>query len=228
MTLPSRTAITSHSRLPQQHPPSRQCGGRRSLSLAPARIRQVARLRDRTTSARQAARGYLAPGWSLDLALGQIAKLRSQPAATSTWSLARRAAPRPRPSPATGGPRDQDRRARSLSGHRPPDGAADGLRPTTPARRRRHPLPNGEAIYAAALAEATTTNMTPDEVHQLGLSQVAEYTASLDGILKQAGMTQGSVGERLAALNTAPAQLYAEHRRRPRRADREPQRQCEG
>ncbi|HYX47581.1 MAG TPA: DUF885 family protein, partial [Sphingomicrobium sp.] len=41
----------------------------------------------------QAARGYLAPGWSLDLALGQIAKLRNQPAASSglVTSLANRA-----------------------------------------------------------------------------------------------------------------------------------------
>jgi uncharacterized protein (DUF885 family) len=50
--------------------------------------------------------------------------------------------------------------------------------------------------------------MSPAEVHQLGLSQVAEYTGLLDGILKQAGYTRGTVGERLAALNSSPAQLY--------------------
>jgi len=50
--------------------------------------------------------------------------------------------------------------------------------------------------------------MTPEEVHQLGLSQVAEYTGLLDGLLKQAGFTKGTVGERLSALNASPAQLY--------------------
>ena len=71
-------------------------------------------------------------------------------------------------------------------------------------------MPNGDAIYAAALAEATTTTMTPDEVHRLGLSQVAEYTALLDALLRQAGYTQGTVGERLTALNKDPKQLYPE------------------
>jgi uncharacterized protein (DUF885 family) len=51
--------------------------------------------------------------------------------------------------------------------------------------------------------------MTPEEVHQLGLAQVAEYTAALDALLKQAGMSQGTVGERLSTLNSSPAQLYA-------------------
>ncbi|MDI1295271.1 MAG: DUF885 family protein, partial [bacterium] len=51
----------------------------------------------RTDSALQrdeAARGYLAPGWSLDLTIGQMKKLRGQPAATSSLvqSLAKRAA----------------------------------------------------------------------------------------------------------------------------------------
>ena len=31
--------------------------------------------------------------------------------------------------------------------------------------------------------------MTPEEVHQLGLSQVAEYTGLIDGILKSNGFT---------------------------------------
>ncbi len=52
--------------------------------------------------------------------------------------------------------------------------------------------------------------MTPGEVHKLGLEQVAEYTAKLDALLKTAGFTKGTVGERLAALNADPAQLYAD------------------
>ena len=71
-------------------------------------------------------------------------------------------------------------------------------------------LPQGEEIYAAALAGATTTDFTPDEVHKIGLEQVAQLTAELDTILKSQGLTQGTVGERLTALNKQPAQLYAD------------------
>jgi uncharacterized protein (DUF885 family) len=42
----------------------------------------------------------------------------------------------------------------------------------------------------------------------MGLTQVAEISAAIDAILKSQGYTQGSVGERLAALNRDPRQLY--------------------
>ncbi|MEK9210970.1 DUF885 domain-containing protein [Sphingomonas sp. 2378] len=69
-------------------------------------------------------------------------------------------------------------------------------------------LPDGAAYYTAAAAAATTTNMAGDEIHRLGLAQVAEISARLDGLLKAQGLTQGSVGERLVALNKRPDQLY--------------------
>jgi uncharacterized protein (DUF885 family) len=70
-------------------------------------------------------------------------------------------------------------------------------------------LPDGDAYYAAAASAATTVEMTGDEIHQLGLAQVAEIGARIDGILRSQGLTQGSVGERLVALNKRPDQLYA-------------------
>ena len=69
-------------------------------------------------------------------------------------------------------------------------------------------LPDGEAYYTAAAAAATTTEMTGDEIHRLGLAQVAEIGARIDTILKAQGMAQGSVGERLVALNKRPDQLF--------------------
>lgn len=69
-------------------------------------------------------------------------------------------------------------------------------------------LPDGEAYYAAAASSATTTDMTGDEIHKLGLAQVAEISARIDGILKTQGMTQGTVGERMVELNKRPDQLY--------------------
>jgi uncharacterized protein (DUF885 family) len=157
----------------------------------------------------QAARGYLAPGWSLDLALGQIAKLRNQPAASNglVTSLAGRAK-------AKGIAGDWAARAtRIVENEVYPAldrqvAVLKQLKPTTLPGDGATRLPDGEALYAAALREATTTTMTPEEVHELGLAQVAEYSGLLDGLLKEAGYTKGSVGERLAALNTSPAQLY--------------------
>ncbi|MFS0773809.1 DUF885 domain-containing protein [Sphingomonas sp. 1P08PE] len=70
-------------------------------------------------------------------------------------------------------------------------------------------LPDGEAYYAAAASAATTVEMTGDEIHKLGLAQVAEIGARLDGLLSSQGMSQGSVGDRLVALNKRPDQLYA-------------------
>lgn len=69
-------------------------------------------------------------------------------------------------------------------------------------------LPDGEARYAYAAKVGTTSSMTPDEIHKLGLAKVEELSARIDEIFKSQGMTQGSVGQRMAALNKDPKQLY--------------------
>jgi uncharacterized protein (DUF885 family) len=69
-------------------------------------------------------------------------------------------------------------------------------------------LPNGEAYYKAALAAWTTTDMTPDETHQMGLDLVASYTAEMDALLKSMGRSEGTVAARVQALSKDKAQLY--------------------
>jgi uncharacterized protein (DUF885 family) len=69
-------------------------------------------------------------------------------------------------------------------------------------------LKDGDAFYAAALHFTTTTGMSADEIHQLGLDQGKEISARIDGLLKQQGLTKGSVAERIAALSKDPKQLY--------------------
>lgn len=71
-------------------------------------------------------------------------------------------------------------------------------------------LADGAAYYQDALRASTTTEMTADEIHQMGLAQVAEITARIDAILKTQGLTTGTVAERLTALNNRPEQLYAD------------------
>lgn len=66
----------------------------------------------------------------------------------------------------------------------------------------------GEAFYEAALNTTTTTKLSPDEVHKIGLDQGQEILARLDGLLKAQGLSQGTVGERVAHLYSDPSQLY--------------------
>ena len=67
----------------------------------------------------------------------------------------------------------------------------------------------GAAFYAAALKSTTTTALTPDEVHKVGLDQGAEISARLDAELRRQGYTHGTVGERVAGLYKDPAVLFA-------------------
>jgi uncharacterized protein (DUF885 family) len=176
-----------------------------------ARLSQVGRLLDMETQDQRemAARGFLAPVWSLDLALGQMAALRAPAAADS--GLVKSIAERTK---AKGIPGDWSGRATAIVASQVYPAldrqiaAVKALSPTTAPGDGATRLPNGAAIYAAALGQATTSTMTPDDVHTLGLSQVAEYSGLLDGLLRQAGYTKGTVGERLSALNAAPDQLY--------------------
>ena len=69
-------------------------------------------------------------------------------------------------------------------------------------------LPDGAAYYSAAAEAATTVKLTGEEIHKLGLDQVAQISARMDTILKAQGMTQGTVGDRMVALNKRPDQLF--------------------
>ncbi|MDI1297392.1 MAG: DUF885 family protein, partial [bacterium] len=69
-------------------------------------------------------------------------------------------------------------------------------------------LPQGDAYYAWALKAGTTTTMTPDEVHALGLAQLAALQSEMDRLLKGLGMTRGTVGARMAAMGKDPQYLF--------------------
>ncbi|MBL8268416.1 DUF885 domain-containing protein [Steroidobacter sp.] len=61
-------------------------------------------------------------------------------------------------------------------------------------------LPKGDEYYAWALSAATTTRMTPDQIHELGQQELRALQAEMDVILKAQGLTQGTVGERMTEL----------------------------
>jgi uncharacterized protein (DUF885 family) len=71
-------------------------------------------------------------------------------------------------------------------------------------------LPDGDAYYDWALKAGTTTNMSPDDVHQMGLDELADLHAEMDPILRSAGYTSGSVGDRMTALSKDPRYQFSE------------------
>ena len=72
-------------------------------------------------------------------------------------------------------------------------------------------LKDGADYYAVSLKNYTTSTMSPEEIHQLGLDLVKSISAEADKLFKSIGMTKGTVGQRMAELgkdiypNTDPA-----------------------
>jgi uncharacterized protein (DUF885 family) len=58
----------------------------------------------------------------------------------------------------------------------------------------------GADIYADALARFTTTKLTANEIHELGLAQVKRIETEMDGLLRRLGRTDGSVKDRIERL----------------------------
>jgi len=82
------------------------------------------------------------------------------------------------------------------------------LQPKAHANNGVWALPDGDAYYAYAVRSNTTTEMTPEELHQLGLAEVARIEAEMDAILREQGYADGSVGARMTALGKEPRFLY--------------------
>ncbi|MGH8481101.1 MAG: DUF885 domain-containing protein [Nevskiaceae bacterium] len=69
-------------------------------------------------------------------------------------------------------------------------------------------LPDGDEYYAWCVKNHTTLPLSPEEVHQTGLAEVARLEAEIDAILRAQGLTEGSVGARMNQLALEPSQLY--------------------
>jgi uncharacterized protein (DUF885 family) len=69
-------------------------------------------------------------------------------------------------------------------------------------------LPQGATFYEVALRNSTTTDMSTDEVHQLGLDQAKALTAGMDALLRSHGKTSGTVAERTRALEQDARSLF--------------------
>jgi len=71
-------------------------------------------------------------------------------------------------------------------------------------------LPNGEAWYAYNVKLSTTTNLTPEQIHQIGLDEVKRIRGEMDEIIKSSGF-EGSFEEFLDFLRTDP-QFYHQNK----------------
>jgi uncharacterized protein (DUF885 family) len=69
-------------------------------------------------------------------------------------------------------------------------------------------LPQGGEFYAAALRLETTTDLTPAQIHRIGLDRVEALNGQLDIALRRVGLTEGPVGQRLAAMTADPRYAY--------------------
>jgi uncharacterized protein (DUF885 family) len=68
-------------------------------------------------------------------------------------------------------------------------------------------LPDGRAYYQSKLLEFATTDMTPEEIHQLGLEEGAKIRTEMLAVMKQAGFN-GDLPAFLQFLRTDP-RFYA-------------------
>ena len=68
-------------------------------------------------------------------------------------------------------------------------------------------LPDGEARYAHAVRSHTTTNLTPDEIHEIGLSEVARIRGLMEQVADDSGY--GGFAGYTEYLRTSPEQQSA-------------------
>ncbi|MCR5874933.1 DUF885 family protein [Phenylobacterium sp. J426] len=193
--------------LDSQHKVANASDAEANLSRISAFARQMDQDLERLNH--DVALGAVLPAFAVPLAIGQMRALREQPAAQTVLvtSLARK-------TQAANLPGDWAARAEKIVQTEVFPALDRQIAAMEALKAKARPdagawaLPNGEAYYADAVKSSTTTDYTPDQVHRMGLDQVREITAQIDAILKSQGMTQGSVGQRLAALNNDPKQLY--------------------
>lgn len=83
-----------------------------------------------------------------------------------------------------------------------------GIEPKTTTDDGVWKLPEGDAFYAYALHENTTTTMKPSDVHDLGLREVARIEAEMRSILDANGFAGTTIGEAMDKLGKDPRFLY--------------------
>jgi uncharacterized protein (DUF885 family) len=176
-----------------------------------SRLAQFPRALDQETERMQAyaAVGTVPPDFIIERTQTQMRALRGTPVADSTLvaSLVRRTREK-------GLAGDWGARAtRIVTGEVYPAldrqlAAVAALRPRATHDAGVWRLKDGPAFYAASLRDQTTTDLSPDQVHELGRDVARQLTERADGIFRGQGMTQGTVAQRIQAISKEPRFLY--------------------
>ena len=85
--------------------------------------------------------------------------------------------------------------------------ALDAVEPMAKGDNGAWSLPDGAAFYQQRLRATTTTDLTADQIHQIGLDQVASIGREMDAIKQQVGFT-GTLPEFFDYIRTDPTFKY--------------------
>lgn len=86
--------------------------------------------------------------------------------------------------------------------------ALDEIEPKAKGNDGAWSLPGGDAYYAARLRFYTTTDLTADQIHQIGLDQVKAIRAEMEVVKDRIGF-KGSLADFFAALRADPKLKYS-------------------
>ncbi|MGR6329431.1 DUF885 domain-containing protein [Sphingomonas sp. XXL09] len=86
--------------------------------------------------------------------------------------------------------------------------ALDAIEPLAKGNDGAWSLPGGDAYYQARLAYYTTTDLTADQIHQLGLDQVKAIHGEMQAVMTRIGYT-GTLQQLFAELRTSPRFKYS-------------------
>ena len=70
-------------------------------------------------------------------------------------------------------------------------------------------MPDGEAYYRQQIREYTTLDLDPEQIHQIGLEEVARIQAEMEAIIKQVGFKAQPGQDTFAAVPALPAHRQA-------------------
>ena len=174
-----------------------------------ARLEAFAGQLDADTEAfkRDAGKNILPAGFLLDTTLQQLGELKQKPEeADLVTSLGRRTKDIPGDYAAKAAKLYADKVAPALD--RQIEAVKAGRAKATDDAGVWHIKQGGEEWYKLGLQISTTTNLTPEEIHQIGQEQAKEITARIDAILKSQGYSTGTVGERVQALSKDPSFFF--------------------
>jgi uncharacterized protein (DUF885 family) len=68
--------------------------------------------------------------------------------------------------------------------------------------------PNGDEFYRHEVLYLGDSTLSPADIHQIGLDEVKRISTQMNDILVAQGMTEGSVGDRMAKLGEMPEFIY--------------------